>query len=265
MRIDLDGRTALVTGSTAGIGKAIAAALAQAGAAVVVNGRDRERAEGVARDIGGRHGVSHPPRAVAADVGTAEGCAALVEAVPDVDVLVNNAGVFAPQPVFEIPDAEWERHMAVNVMSGVRLCRHHVPRMVRRGWGRVVFISSESALHVPAEMVHYGMTKTAQLAVSRGIAESVPGTGVTVNSVLPGPTLTEGLRAMLDPEGRMSDGELDAAGRRFVAENRPTSLLGRPASPDEVAAMVVYACSPQASATTGAALRVDGGVVRAIP
>lgn len=265
MRIDLAGRTALVTGSTAGIGFAIAGALAEAGAQVVVNGRDQARADEVARVIGVRHGVLATPRGVGADVGTAEGCAALADAVPDVDVLVNNAGVFAPAPVFEIPDGEWTRHFEVNVMSGVRLARHHVPRMVGRGWGRVVFVSSESALQIPAEMVHYGMTKTAQLAVSRGMAESVPGSGVTVNCVLPGPTLTEGLRAMLDPDGSMDDDAVRRAGRAFVAANRPTSLIGRLADPDEVAAMVVYLASEQASATTGAALRVDGGVVRAVP
>lgn len=264
MRIDLRGRTALVTGSTSGIGLAVAAALAEAGASVVVNGRDPERAEEVARVIGQRHGVATDLRGVGADVGTAEGCAALIEAVPDVDVLVNNAGVFTPQPVFDIPDEEWTRHFDVNVMSGVRLARHHVPRMVERGWGRVVFVSSESALQIPVEMVHYGMTKTAQLAVSRGMAEAVPGSGVTVNSILPGPTLTEGLRAMLDPDGTMDEAAMADAGRAFVAENRPTSLIGRLASPDEVAALVVYLASEQASATTGAALRVDGGLLRSI-
>jgi NAD(P)-dependent dehydrogenase (short-subunit alcohol dehydrogenase family) len=264
VRIDLRGRRALVTGSTSGIGFAVAAALAEAGASVVVNGRDPERAEEVARVIGQRHGVATDLRGVGADVGTAEGCAALIEAVPDVDVLVNNAGVFTPQPVFEIPDEEWTRHFEVNVMSGVRLSRHHIPRMVERGWGRVVFVSSESAVQIPVEMVHYGMTKTAQLAVSRGMAEEVAGGGVTVNGVLPGPTLTEGLRAMLDPDGAMDDAAVAEAGRAFIAENRPTSLIGRLASPDEVAAMVVYLASEQASATTGAALRVDGGLLRSI-
>jgi NAD(P)-dependent dehydrogenase (short-subunit alcohol dehydrogenase family) len=265
MKVDLRGRTALVTGSTSGIGFAIAAGLAEAGAAVVVNGRDQERAEEVARVIGQRHGVASDLRGVGADVGTAEGCATLIAEVPEVDVLVNNAGVFTPQPVFEIPDEEWTRHFEVNLMSGVRLSRHHIPRMAGRGWGRVVFVSSESALQIPAEMVHYGMTKTAQLAVSRGMAESVPGSGVTVNCVLPGPTLTEGLRAMLDPGGTMDEDAMREAGRAFVARNRPTSLIGRLATPDEVAAMVVYLASVQASATTGAALRVDGGVLRAIP
>ncbi len=265
MRIDLSGRTALVTGSTSGIGFAVAAGLALAGAEVVVNGRDQERAEEVAHVIGTRHGIENGLRGVGADLGTAEGCAALIAAVPDVDVLVNNVGVFTPQPVFEIPDEEWARHFEINVMSGVRLARHHVPAMVGRGWGRVVFVSSESALQIPPEMVHYGMTKAAQLAISRGMAESVPGSGVTINCVLPGPTLTEGLREMLAPGGEASDEEIEEAGRRFVAANRPTSLLGRLTTPDEVAAMVVYLASEQASATTGAALRVDGGVLRAIP
>jgi NAD(P)-dependent dehydrogenase (short-subunit alcohol dehydrogenase family) len=258
MRIDLGGRTALVTGSTAGIGHAIATGLSAAGAEVVVNGRSQERVDAAVASLGGR------VRGVAADVGTAEGCAALIEAVPDVDVLVNNAGVFEPVPVFEIPDEDWLEIFETNVMSGVRLSRHHVPRMVERGWGRVMFISSESALQIPAEMVHYGMTKTAQLAIARGMAESVPASGVTINSVLPGPTMSEGLTEML--EGRREDGQsLEDAGRAFIAEDRPTSLLGRPAEVEEVANIVVYLASPQASATTGAAVRVDGGVVRAIP
>ncbi len=264
MRIDLSGRVALVTGSTAGIGFAIAAGLAEAGAEVVVNGRDAARSAEAAARIAERPDVRVAPRGVGADVGTAEGCAALAEAVPRVDVLVNNAGIFTPTPVLDIPDGEWERHFEVNVMSGVRLSRALMPGMLERGWGRVVFISSESALQIPAEMVHYGMTKTAQLAVSRGLAESFPGSGVTVNCVLPGPTMTEGLQAMLDPDGTLDDAALDAAGRAFVAEHRPTSLIGRPSTPDEVAALVVYLASDQASATTGAALKVDGGVTRGV-
>ena len=259
MRIDLTGRTALVTGSTAGIGLAIARGLLDAGATVVVNGRTQERVDAAVGRLGG------DCRGVAADVGTAEGCATLVAAVPDVDVLVNNAGIFAPVPVFEIPDEAWLRFYEVNVLSGVRLARAYVPAMVERGWGRVVFISSESALQIPAEMVHYGMTKTAQLAVSRGMAESVAGSGVTINCVLPGPTLSEGFGAMLAAEvqsGRAAS--VDEAGRAFVQAARPSSLLGRPTSTEEVAHMVVYVASEQASATTGAALSVDGGVVRAI-
>ncbi len=260
MRIDLSGRTALVTGSTSGIGRAIAVGLARAGAEVVVNGRAADRAEAAAAAVAAEAGVDPARvRGVGADVGSAAGCAALLEAAPEVDVLVNNAGIFEPQPVFEIPDAEWTRHFEVNVLSGVRLSRHHVPRMVERGWGRVQFVSSESALQIPAEMVHYGMTKTALLAVSRGMAESVPASGVTVNCLLPGPTLTEGVAAMLDADGDA----LEQAGRDFVAAERPTSLLGRLASPEEVANLSVYLASEQASATTGAALRVDGGVVRA--
>ncbi|MGD9572930.1 MAG: SDR family NAD(P)-dependent oxidoreductase [Thermoleophilia bacterium] len=264
MRIDLTGRVALVTGSTAGIGFAIAGGLAAAGAEVVVNGRDQARSAEAAARLADRPDVAVAPRGVGADVGTAEGCAGLAEAVPRVDVLVNNAGVFTPTPVLDIPDDEWQRHFEVNVMSGVRLSRAYVPGMLERGWGRVIFISSESALQIPAEMVHYGMTKTAQLAVSRGLAESFPASGVTVNCVLPGPTMTEGLHAMLDPDGTLDEAALDAAGRRFVAESRPTSLIGRPSTPDEVAAMVVYLASDQASATTGAALKVDGGVTRGV-
>ena len=257
MRIDLSGRTALVTGSTSGIGRAIATGLAAAGAEVVVNGRDDERSKRVAEEIA--VGGSGSLRGVGADVGSADGCAALIEAVPDVDILVNNAGIFRPQPVFEIPDDDWMAHFEVNVMSGVRLSRHYVPRMVERGWGRVQFISSESAIQIPAEMVQYGMSKTALLAVSRGMAESVPGSGVTINCVLPGPTLTEGVAEMLDAP----DDQLEQAGRDFIASERPTSLLERLASPEEVANMSVYLASEQASATTGSALRVDGGVLRA--
>lgn len=264
MRIDLTGRTALVTGSTAGIGHAIAVGLAGAGAGVVVNGRTEERVREAVDAIS--RTASSEVRGAAFDVGTAEGCQGLIESEPDVDILVNSAGVFGPQPVFEIPDAEWMRFFEVNVMSGVRLSRHHVPRMVDRGWGRTIFISSESALHIPAEMVHYGMTKTAQLAVSRGMAESIPGTGVTINSVLPGPTHSEGVEGFL---AEMSDEDepdaIDQAGREFIARERPTSLIRRLATPEEVANLVVYVASEQASATTGSALRVDGGVVRAIP
>lgn len=258
MRIDLGGRTALVTGSTGGIGAAIVAGLREAGATVWVNGRDPERTAAAAERLGGL--------AAPGDVGTAEGCAAVVAAVPDVDVLVNNAGIFVPTPVLEIPDEDWTRHFEVNVMSGVRLTRAYLPGMLGRGWGRVMFISSESAIQIPAEMVQYGMTKTAQLAVARGFAEAFPGRGVTVNAVLPGPTMTEGMREMLQAQAgaELDDTEVDAAGRAFIAEHRPTSLLGRLATPEEVANMVVYLASEQASATTGAAVPVDGGVVRAI-
>jgi NAD(P)-dependent dehydrogenase (short-subunit alcohol dehydrogenase family) len=258
MRIDLSGRTALVTGSTSGIGAAIAAGLAAAGATVVVNGRDPDRTAEAAARLGAR--------AVPGDVGTAEGCAAILAALPEVDVLVNNAGIFTPTPVFEITDEDWTRTFEVNVMSGVRLTRGYIDGMLARDWGRVLFISSESALQIPAEMVHYGMTKTAQLAISRGMAESIPGRGVTINAVLPGPTMTEGVHRMLESQAgeTLDDDAVEAAGRAYIAEHRPTSLLGRLATPEEVANMVVYLSSDQASATTGAAVRVDGGVLRSI-
>ncbi|MEW2505125.1 SDR family oxidoreductase [Amycolatopsis sp. NPDC047767] len=254
MNIDLSGRTALVTGSTAGIGEAAAAALAAAGADVVVNGRNADRVDKVAKRLG--------VRGIAADVGTADGVASVIEQLPDVDVLVNNAGVFAAIPVFEISDEEWLRIYQVNVLSGVRLTRHYAPRMVNRGWGRVIFVSSESAVQPPTEMVHYGMTKTAQLALSRGMAQEVAGTGVTVNSVLPGPTLTEGVREFVS--SLYPDLDFAEAERRFMAQDRPTSLLGRLIRPEEVANLITYVASDQAAATTGGALRVDGGVASAI-
>ncbi len=258
MNIDLSGRKAIVTGSTGGIGLAIAKGLAASGAAVVVNGRTEQRVQAAVaalqKDVPGAAITG-----IAADLATAEGVASFVAAVPSADILVNNMGIFEPKPFAEITDADWQRFFETNVMSGVRLSRAYVPAMVSAGWGRIVFISSESGLNIPKEMVHYGMTKTAQLAVSRGLAETLADTGVTVNAVLPGPTASDGVAAMLG-----AGGDTDAAGRKFVKEFRPTSLIGRLASVEEVANMVVYTCSPQASATSGAALRVDGGVVRAI-
>jgi NAD(P)-dependent dehydrogenase (short-subunit alcohol dehydrogenase family) len=263
MDMDLSGRSALVTGSTAGIGYAIAKSLADLGATVAVNGRTNERVsdaiERLKQDTGGRF-VAAP-----GDVSSAEGAAKVVAALPDVDILVNNTGIFGPQPFFEIPDEEWQRYFDVNVMSGVRLSRAYTPGMVKRGWGRVVFVASEAAINSPTEMIHYGMTKTAQLAISRGLAETVAGSGVTVNSVLPGPTLSEGVESFLKELAREDpEADLDALGRRFIAEHRPTSLIKRFATADEVANMVAYITSPAASATTGAALRVDGGVLRSI-
>ena len=264
MRIDLSGRTAVVTGSTAGIGLAVARGLAAAGARTVVNGRGQERVEAAIARIKNETG-SNEVEGVAADLGSASGVAAFLKAVSTADILVNNLGIFAQQPFLEIEDEAWTRFFEVNVLSGVRMARAYAPAMRERGWGRIVFVSSESALHIPPEMVHYGMTKTAQLAVSRGLAETLVGTGVTVNAVLPGPTRSEGVGSMLDrmseEEGKSKD-EIEAG---FFKTARPTSLIQRFAEVEEVANMVVYVCSPQASATTGAALRVDGGVVRAIP
>lgn len=263
MHIDLTGRTAVVTGSTEGIGFASACGLAEAGARVIVNGR---KSEGVERALEAlRQAVPGAvAEGVAADVSTPEGCADLVRRVPDPDILVNNTGIYGGRPFFEIDDAEWDRFFQTNVMSAVRLSRAHLGGMMARGWGRVVFVSSESAINIPADMIHYGFTKTAMLAVSRGLAKLATGSGVTVNAVLPGPTLTAGVEAMLAPAARASGRSVADEGAAFVTSRRATSLLGRMASPEEVAHMIVYACSPQASATTGSALRVEGGIVEAI-
>jgi NAD(P)-dependent dehydrogenase (short-subunit alcohol dehydrogenase family) len=263
MDLGIKGQRALVSGSTKGIGFATACALAAEGAAVVLNGRT---AAGVDAAVA-RLRVELPGAAVsgiAADLGSAAGFERLVAQLPDVDILVNNLGIFEPKPFEQIPDEDWRRFFEVNVLSGVRLARHYVAGMRARHWGRIVFVSSESALQIPTEMIHYGMTKTAQLAVARGLAETLAGTGVTVNSVLPGPTASEGAA---DFVAQMAAGQgLDAAAfeREFFRSARPSSLIQRFATPDEVAAMIAYVCSERASATTGAALRVDGGVVRAI-
>lgn len=256
MNIDLSQKTALVTGSTKGIGFAIARGLAASGATVVLNGRAQADVDASVARL-----LAELPKAdvrgVAVDLATAEGCRKLQEAEPRIDVLVNNVGIFGPKDFFEIPDEEWERFFQVNVMSGVRLSRAYAPAMQERGWGRIVFISSESALNIPTEMIHYGFTKTAMLSVSRGLAKRLAGTGVTVNAVLPGPTLSDGLEDMLAGDSR----PIEEVAAEFVMANRPTSIIQRAASVEEVANMVVYTCSTQASATTGAALRVDGGVV----
>jgi NAD(P)-dependent dehydrogenase (short-subunit alcohol dehydrogenase family) len=260
MEIDLSGRTALVSGSTRGIGRAIAAGLSRAGAGVVVNGRNAEQVDATVRELaGGRGEVT----GVAADLGSAEGAERLFERVPEVDILVNNLGVFGPRPVLEIDDDEWRRYFEVNVLSGVRLARHYLPKMTERGWGRVQFIASDSAVVIPSEMVHYGMTKTALLAVSRGYAKAVAGTGVTVNTVIAGPTHTEGVEDFVT-ELVGDDLPWDEAQRRFMAEHRPNSLIRRLIEPEEIANMVVYLSSEHASATTGGALRVDGGYVDSI-
>jgi NAD(P)-dependent dehydrogenase (short-subunit alcohol dehydrogenase family) len=263
MIIDLSGKRAIVTGSTGGIGFAIAAGLAESGAAVVINGRGRERVDTALASLRQKF-----PRqkidGVAADLATEAGAAAFLARAGEADILVNNLGIFEPKPFAEVSDDDWHRFFDTNVMSGIRTSRHFLPGMLRKGWGRIVFISSESGLNIPVEMIHYGMTKTAQLAVSRGLAESVAGTGVTVNAVLPGPTRSEGVAdffAKLAREQGVSQAEME---KQFIAEHRPTSLLRRLATVEEVASMVVYVCSPQASATNGAALRVDGGVVRSI-
>ena len=263
MIIDLQGKRALVTGSTAGIGFAIAKGLAEAGAAVIVNGRRSETVERALVRI--REAVPGAAvEGVAADAAGAEGAAALIARAPEVDILVNNLGIFEPKPFFEIEDVDWRRFFETNVLSGVRLSRHYAPRMRERGWGRIMFISSESGLHIPQEMIHYGMTKTAQLAVSRGLAIELAGSGVTVNAVLPGPTRSEGVEGFLQDLARQGGKTVAEIEHEFFRSGRPTSLIKRFAEPEEVANMVIYLASPKASATTGAALRVDGGVVNSI-
>jgi len=263
MNIDLSGKTALVTGSTAGIGNAIARGLAATGADVVVNGRTEAKVAAAVAAIA-RKLPGSKVRGVAADVSTAEGCKALVAALPDVDILINNAGIFEPKGFLDIPDEDWSRFFDVNVMSGVRLARAYLPGLLKRNWGRIVFISSESALNIPTEMIHYGMTKTAQLAVSRGLAEMTRGTAVTVNSVLPGPTMSEGVETFVKDLAKQSHQSVEEAAANFVKQHRPTSLLQRFASVEEIANMVVYISSKKASATNGAALRVEGGIVQTI-
>lgn len=267
MKIDLSGRTAIVTGSTAGIGRATAEGLAGAGASVVVNGRTQARVDEAVRQMR----AAFPESAVsgiAADLSTVEGANAFVAQAPDADILVNNVGTAflrdykSIEDIAAIPDEDWLGLFQLNVMSGVRLSRHYLPRMVGKGWGRVVFVSSESGVNTPKEMLDYGMTKTAQLAVSRGLAEAVAGTGVTVNAVLPGPTRSEILGEFMAKQAEANGITVEEAEQGFLQALRPTTLIRRFATTDEVANMIVYACSEQASATSGAALRVDGGVVR---
>jgi len=263
MDLQLKGKRAIVTGSTAGIGFAIAEGLAREGAAVVINGRTEKRVESAISAIRKSH-PSAELSGVAADVSTAAGCAEVVEAAPQADILINNMGTFEPKPFEKITDEDWMRIFEANVMSGVRLSRHYLARMRDRNWGRILFISSESAVQIPVEMIHYGMTKTAQVAVARGIAESVAGTGITVNSVLAGPTRSEGAEAFLSKMSAQNGIDQAAFEQEFFKSVRPTSLLKRFATTGEVANMVVYMASPLASATNGSAARVDGGVIRAI-
>jgi len=263
MELGLRDRRALVTGSTAGIGFATARLLAAEGADVVVNGRTAARVEAamarIREDFPGAQLSAAP-----ADLGTAEGCGVLIQRVPAVDILVNNVGIFEPMPFEDITDADWVRFFETNVMSGIRLSRHYLARMRTRDWGRIVFVSSESAVQIPPEMIHYGMTKTAQVAVARGIAETTAGTGITVNSVLAGPTASEGVSEFVEQLARGQGVSVETMAGEFFRSARPSSLLRRFARPEEVASTIVYLCSEQASATTGAAVRADGGVVRAI-
>lgn len=263
MDLQISGKRALISGSTKGIGFAIALELAREGAKVTINGRRPQEVTAAVNRIKAAISTADV-QGVAADLSTAEGVATLTTACPQVDILVNNLGIFDPAPFEEIADSEWQRFFDVNVMSGVRLSRHYLSAMKAAKWGRVVFISSESGINTPGEMVHYGMTKSAQLAVSRGLAQSCAGTGVTVNAVLPGPTRSEGVADFFAKLAAESGVSLDEMEQRFFAEGRPTSIIKRMIDPAEVAALVAYVCSARAGATTGAALRVDGGIVSTI-
>ncbi len=255
MQIDLTGKLAIVTGSTEGIGFAIAKGLADAGATVVVNSRSQAKVDAAVARIGGT------ARGVVADLGDAAGHDALLAAEPQADIVVSNLGIFEPADFFDTDNATWDRHWQVNVMAGVRLARSYLPGMEAAGWGRFVLLASESAFNIPVEMIHYGVSKTADVALARGLAKRMAGTGVTVNSVLPGPTLSEGVAAMLEDERAKSGRPIEDVAADFVTAHRSSSIIRRAATVEEVANMVVYLASPLASATTGAALRVDGGVI----
>jgi NAD(P)-dependent dehydrogenase (short-subunit alcohol dehydrogenase family) len=263
MKIDLSGKPALVTGSTTGIGHAIAKGLAAAGATVTVNGRTQAKVDAAVAALA-KAVPGAKIRGVAADVSTVVGCKTVMMVLLEVDILINNAGIFEPKGFFDTPDEDWTRFFEVNVMSGVRLSRAYLPGMLKRNWGRIVFISSESALNIPKEMIHYGVSKTAQLAVSRGLAEMTRGTAVTVNSVLPGPTMSEGVETFVKGLAKQNGQSVEEAASVFVKQFRPTSLLQRFATVEEIANMVVYVSSKEASATNGAALRVEGGIVQTI-
>lgn len=263
MDFQLADKTALVSGSTAGIGLAIATTLAQEGATVVINGRTEERVN-TAIDHIKQRSLDAKLQGLVADLGTTDGTNQLFQQVSEVDILVNNLGIYSAKTFAEISDEEWTKLLEVNVMSGVRLSRYYLPRMLQKNWGRIIFISSESAINIPAEMIHYGVTKTAQLALARGLAETTVGTNVTVNSVLPGPTRSEGVEDFIQSLATEQNTSLEQIEKEFFAKTRPSSLIQRFATTEEVAALVAFVASPRSSATNGAALRVDGGVVRSI-
>jgi NAD(P)-dependent dehydrogenase (short-subunit alcohol dehydrogenase family) len=260
MDLQLKGKTAVVTGSTAGIGLAIAERLAAEGVEVTIIGRNQAKLDEAAAQIAKVGKVN----AVLADPATAEGAAALIAAVPETDILVNNLGIYEAKAFTDISDADWHRFFEVNVVSGARLSRHYFPKMLEKNWGRVIFISSESALMIPSEMIHYGMTKTAQLSISRGLASQTTGTGVTVNSVLPGPTRSEGIVDFMRSTVSNGDAPQDEVEKQFFEELRPLSLIRRLIEADEIGAMVAFLSSPLAAATNGAAIRAEGGILPTI-
>src|SRR5438046_4612615 len=263
MDLQLKAKTALVTGSTAGIGFAISRALAREGASVVITGRTQERVDEAIENVR-RETRDVKISGIAADLATPDGASRCIQAVPTIDVLVNNLGVYEPKPFEQITDNDWHAIIEVNFMSGVRLSRHYLPRMKAANWGRIIFISSESAINIPVEMIHYGVTKTMQVALARGLAETTLGTAVTVNSVLSGPTRSEGVEKFLIDMARTKNVTLEEIEKEFFRTARPGSLLQRFATTDEVAALVTFIASPLSSAINGAALRAEGGVVRSI-
>jgi NAD(P)-dependent dehydrogenase (short-subunit alcohol dehydrogenase family) len=263
MDLGLKEKHAVVSGSTAGIGFAIAATLAAEGAKVTVSGRTEARVNSAIAKIRQQVGTANV-RGVAADLGTAAGVDSFLKQVPEADILINNLGIFEPKPFAEISDADWLRFFEVNVLSGVRLSRAYLPGMLQQNWGRIIFISSESAQNIPAEMIHYGMTKTAQVAIARGLAESVSGTGVTVNSVLPGPTASEGVSVFVEQMAKQQGISMAEQEKQFFATVRPSSLLKRFETPAEIAAVVAFVASAQALTINGAAVRAEGGMLRSI-
>lgn len=260
MDLKLKGKKVFISGSTKGIGYATAKTLAEEGAEIIINGRSKESVDKATKDLK-KEVPNGEISGIACDFSNKEEINKLIKELDDLDILINNVGIFGPKDFGEIPDEEWLEFYEVNVMSGVRLSRAFLPKMLKKDWGRIIFISSESALNIPKEMIHYGMTKTAQLAVSRGLAEMTKGTNVTVNSVLPGPTFSDGVQKMVEAEDGEERKEVE---KEFFDEMRPTSLLQRFADPQEVANMIAYVASPLSSATNGASLRVEGGVVKTI-
>jgi len=263
MNLQLDNKTALVTGSTAGIGLAIATALAAEGARVIVNGRTPKRVSEAIEGIKQQHARAKL-ESFAGDLGQASEVDKLIQVFPELDILVNNLGIFEAKPFEEIPDEDWKRFFEVNFFSGVRLSRAYLPKMKRKNWGRIIFISSESAVNIPVEMIHYGVTKTMQVALARGLAETTAGTGVTVNSVLPGPTASEGVEQFVKNLAHAQKKSHEEVEKEFFEKMRPSSLIKRFARTEEIASLVAYVASPLASATNGAALRVEGGLLRSI-
>jgi len=263
MDLKLKDKTAFISGSTAGIGYAIAKRLALEGATVIINGRTQAAVDGAVKDLKMESKNSNVT-GIAADFAKGDEVNSLIKQLPRVDILINNAGIFEPKPFVEIPDEDWFRLFEINVMSGVRLSRHLFPKMLRENWGRIIFISSESAISIPEEMVHYGMTKTAQLSISRGLAELTKGTGVTVNSIMPGPTRSRGITGFIGDMASAAKITPEQAEQNFFKDHRPSSLIQRFASVEEIADTVAYYASPLASATNGAAIRVEGGLIKTI-